>query len=110
MSRGLFREDIFTSAINLSQYESVDHAIQLYDKVLTCIIDKHAPIVNKRVSTKKSAFWNETCQEAVRERRRAKRKHNKDRNNEEFKTAFYEKATDAEIIINNANYNKTFSQ
>ena len=121
-----FREDLFTSALNHSNFKSVDQAVQLYHEVVESILDKHAPLITKRFNVKKSEFWNEDCQNSVRERRRAKRKFSKARAKsqkypeqeelksalEDLKTDYYEKCVDSEIIINRARnsfYDKQFS-
>ena len=95
-----FREDIFTSPINMTSYQSMDTAVELYQKVLEDILQKHAPLVEKKFNKMKSLFWNEECQKAVRERRRAKRRYKKYPENQGFKNDFYERSVDAEIIIN----------
>ena len=70
-------EDIFTSPINLSHYRSMDQAVQLYQEELEILLEKHAPWVKKRFNKIQSLFWNEKCQTAVRERRKAKRRFKK---------------------------------
>ena len=65
-----------------------------------------------KFSTNKSEWWDYTCQEAVRERRRAKRKFKKHPENEHLKSLYGEKSIDAEIVINrvrNLYYDKKLS-
>ena len=95
-----FREDIFTSPINMEAYESIDQAVQMYQDVLSDILKKHAPPVELKLNKLKSPFWNKRCQEAVRERRKARRIFKKNPHNQQLKDNFYEKSVDAEIIIN----------
>ena len=106
-----FREDLFFSEINQEDYKSVDQAVQLYSDVVGKILDKHAPLINKKFTIQKSDFWDEKCQAAVRERRRAKRALDKAKAKktnventviEELKATFHEKSIDAEIVINRA--------
>ena len=116
-----FREDIFFSKLNQGNYESVDQAVQLYSDVVGAVLEKHAPLISKKFTTQKSDFWNDKCQAAVRERRRAKRALVKAKTKisigenidmEEFenlKINHGEKSIDAEIVINRARtdfYNK----
>ena len=95
-----FREDIFTSALNLSEYRSLDEAVQLYNDVLLQLLDKHAPVIVKRFRGVKSAFWDDTCQSARRERRRAERKMKKNPDDPDLKHLHGEKCIDAEATIN----------
>ena len=97
-----FREDIFTSALNLSEYKSLDEAVQLYNDFLLQLLDKHAPVIVKRFRGVKSAFWDDTCQSARRERRKAERKMKKNPDDPDLKHLHGEKCIDAEAIINNA--------
>ena len=99
-----FREDVFTSPLNLSDFRSLDldSAVQLYNDVLQTILDKHAPVVTKKINTGKSPFWNESCQDAVRERRRAKRRLTKNPSDPAARATYHEKSVDAEITINKA--------
>ena len=94
-----FREDIFTSALNLSEYRSLDEAVQLYNDVLLQLLDKHAPVIVKRFRGVKSAFWDDTCQSARRERRRAERKMKKNPDDPDLKHLHGEKCIDAEATI-----------
>ena len=113
---GSFREDLFFSDLNQSEFKSLDHAVELYHTVLQDILDKHAPVISKKFNVRKSEFWNEKCQNAARKRRRAKRGFHKARENvkdhpdqndllvklEEKRTEFYESSIDSGIVINMA--------
>ncbi|KAL5252015.1 hypothetical protein ACHWQZ_G014982 [Mnemiopsis leidyi] len=116
-----FREDLFFSKLNQGNYESVDQAVQLYSDVVGAVLEKHAPLISKKFTTQKSDFWNDKCQAAVRERRRAKRALVKAKTKisigenidmeelENLKINHGEKSIDAEIVINRARtdfYNK----
>ena len=87
-----FRGDIFTSPINMTSYQSMDSAVQLYQEVLEDILQKHAPFVERRFNKLKSLFWNEECQKAVRARTRAKRRYKKYPENQDYKNDFYERS------------------
>ena len=97
-----FREDVFTSALNLSEYKSLDETVQMYNNVLLQLLNKHAPVIVKRFKGTKSEFWDEQCQSARTERRKAKRKMKKNPDDLDLKHLYGEKSIDAEAIINNA--------
>ena len=41
--------DIESSALHASQSLTVDNAVQTYNNVLSCLFDKHAPVINHTV-------------------------------------------------------------
>ena len=110
---------LFTSPLNQSDFLSLDQAVTLYHEVVEGIFDKHAPLITKNFSVQKSEFWDEKCQEAVRTRRRAKRKFDKAKRRfkehqdsqdlktdlEDLRIDFHEKCVDSEIVINRARNN-----
>ncbi|KAL5252011.1 hypothetical protein ACHWQZ_G014978 [Mnemiopsis leidyi] len=64
-------------------------------------------------SKERSEFWNEKCQSARRERRKAKRQSKKHPNDEELRAIHHEKSVDAAITINmarNSYYERMLSQ
>ena len=97
-----FREDIFCSPLNtLSDYGTVDDAVDLYSKIITDLLDKHAPIVRKSFKPSQSPWWDSKCQSAKTEMRRAQR--NKEKNpTDETKAVFKEKLIDKAIAVNRA--------
>ena len=96
------REDIFCSPLNLlSDFGSLDEAVDLYKNELTTLLDKHAPSVTKSFKPQQSPWWNEKCQKAKTEMRRAQRRFRKNRN-DETKLLFQEKLIDKAIIVNRA--------
>ena len=108
-----FRHDIFFSDLNQSVFKSLDDTVDLYLNVLEQLLDKHAPLITRKFCAERSEFWNEKCQNARRERRKAQRKSKKRPDDEELRALHYEKCVDAEITINNARntfYNKLLSQ
>jgi len=96
----LFREDLATSPINTTDLQSLtlDDAVKLYQDVLECLLNKHAPILSRKFRVNKTPWWNAECQKARSERRRAKRNVKDAASKEEYK----EKCIDATIIINKA--------
>ena len=96
-----FREDIFCSPLNLSDFSKldVDESVDLFNEVLSTLLDKHAPEITRTISNKRSDFWNSSCQEAVRERRRAHRKLKKSPHDAECRINHHEKCVDAQVII-----------
>ncbi|KAL5266963.1 hypothetical protein ACHWQZ_G004117 [Mnemiopsis leidyi] len=108
-----FRHDIFSSELNLSEYRSLDETVDMYQQNLERIFDKHAPLITRKFCTERSEFWNEKCQSARRERRKAKRQSKKHPNDEELRAIHHEKSVDAAITINmarNSYYERMLSQ
>ena len=108
-----FRHDIFSSELNLSEYRSLDETVDMYQQNLERIFDKHAPLITRKFCTERSEFWNEKCQSARRERRKAKRQSKKHPNDEELRAFHHEKSVDAAITINmarNSYYERMLSQ
>jgi exonuclease III len=95
-----FRQDLASSPLNTTDLSSLtlDDAVQLYQDVLQCLLDKHAPVLSKKFRINKTPWWDMTCQQARTEKRKAKR-NIKD---EESKETHKEKCIDAAIIINKA--------
>ena len=97
-----FRENLFFSPLNMSDFNSVDHAVEIYNNVLLTILDKHAPLVSKSFKINRSPWWDTKCQEAKREMRKAQRKFNKNPVDPEAKNLFNEKCIDKAIIVDRA--------
>ena len=97
-----FKDDIHNSSLNCSEFPSFEEAVVMYHDVLSCLLNKHAPMISKNFKCSKSSFWNSSCQEAVRIRRQAERKLKKHPNNKKYKIYYKEKCVDAEITINKA--------
>ena len=68
---GKFREDLFCSPINMSNYETLDQASQLFTDVIEGLLDKHAPLVTRKFNLARSPWWDLSCQQAKCEMRRA---------------------------------------
>ena len=99
---GKFKEDMFCSPLNFSDLQSVDQAMQLYHDVLQSLLDKHAPLVSKTFKTTQSPWWNEKCQKARSETRKAQRKLKKNPEDDNVKMIYHEKCIDKAIIIDRA--------
>ena len=97
-----FREDIFFSPINTDDYETVDQATKLFTDVIECLLDKHAPVVNRNFNLTRSPWWDLSCQRAKCEMRRAQRKLSKDTTNNEARVLYNEKCVDKAIIVDRA--------
>ena len=95
----VFKQDLAHSPLNTTDLSSLklDDAVKLYQDVLECLLDKHAPVLSKKFRINKTPWWNITCQEARSEKRKAKR-NIKDA---ESKEIYKEKCIDAAIVINN---------
>ena len=97
-----FREDLFFSPVNFSDFESVEHAVQMYMDTLEGILDKHAPWVSRKFHQNRSPWWDVRCQQARTEARRAQRKSKKNPDNSELLEIYNEKCIDKAIIIDQA--------
>ena len=66
-----FKEDILNSDLrNFEDSLSVDEAVLLYDSVLTKLIDKHSPVIRKKL-IKKATPWLDVELRTLRRKRRA---------------------------------------
>ena len=66
-----FKRDLMSSDLqNFNKDISVDEAINLYDSVLTDIMDKHCPMIKKKI-TKKQTPWIDLELRILRRKRRA---------------------------------------
>ena len=107
-----FREDLFCSPINMSDYQTVDQATCLFNDVIECLLDKHAPLQTHKFRSAKSPWWDDRCQQAKCEMRRAQRKMNKDTTDQDARTVYKEKCVDKAIIVDrtrNLYYDKKLS-
>lgn len=67
----IFKEDLRCSdLVNFSDSLSLDEAVSLYDTVLNSIMDKHCPVIKKRLK-KKPAPWIDLELRILRRKRRA---------------------------------------
>ena len=51
------------------QCQNLNDSIVVYNDILSKIIEKHAPLVQKYIKTSKTPWWNLECQNARRRRR-----------------------------------------
>ena len=71
-----FKDDIRQSILcDPSKFSNVEEALNIYNKELSRILNKHAPLKTFEVNTKSSEWWNSNCQQARKNRRRAERVH-----------------------------------
>ena len=49
---------------NHSKFQSLDHALALYDTVLNSLLYTHAPLRTNRAKTGAAKWWNSKCQQA----------------------------------------------
>jgi hypothetical protein len=78
----------------------LDEAVKLFNDVLEVTLEKHAPLKSGQFRTDRSPWWNSDCQDARREKRKAKRNIKSD--DLESRAHYGEKSIDAAIIINRA--------
>ena len=72
------REDILQSDLCDELPEGLDECVELYNTILTGLMDKRAPVVTRKVQTRNDQWYTqnyEICQEQKRKRRRAERKY-----------------------------------
>ena len=70
------------------QCQNLNDSIVVYNDILSKILEKHAPLVEKYIKTSKTPWWNLECQNARRRRRVFKRGFRKNRSSEN-KSKFY---------------------
>ena len=94
-----FCADILKSTLcSSSTFASLNEAVELYHSTLTEILEKHAPLVQRKFKTNKTPWWSKKCQEARNVRRRAERAFRKDRNHSSA-IRYKECCVDAAITI-----------
>ena len=71
----LFKEDLKKTGINDETFGSSDDAIQALDRTLQNLMDKHCPIIKKRVKChgKRSSWYDDELEKLKQKRRRAER-------------------------------------
>ena len=84
-----------------ASFTSLDDAVELYHDVLECLLNKHAPSISSKFRVNTTPWWNQSCNEAQTEKRRAKRSFDKNGDNES-RSIYKEKCIDAAIIIDRA--------
>jgi len=73
-----FREDLVRSKLLSDPPSDVEELAELYDETLSQLLDKHAPLVRKRVVDRKNCEWfNEEVKKAKEERRLAENRWRK---------------------------------
>ena len=86
----LLRYDLEQSGIVqlVLQCQNLNNSIVVYHDILSKIIEKHAPLVQKYIKTSKTPWWNSECQNARRRRRVFERAFRKNKSREN-KSKFY---------------------
>ena len=70
----LFRSDIRCSKLNdISSFGSIDEACECYNNVLTKLINKHCPLIEKEVKAKHKPWFDEELRNNRRNRRKLER-------------------------------------
>ena len=109
---GNFKEDLFFSPINSTEFTYVNDAVDIYLKTVENLLDKHAPCIQKKFNLRRSPWWNIQCQKARTDARKAQRHHNQDPSNVELKEIYNEKCIDKAFLIDKARnlyYDQKFS-
>lgn len=73
-----FRQDIYRSNLYINPPNTLDDLVDMYNSVLTGLIDKHAPLITRNVTARPNAQWfNNELRIKKRETRRLERKWKK---------------------------------
>ena len=99
-----FKKDIIHQMPKANQLNSLDHAVDSYNSILSSILDKHAPVKTVSFREGKNPWWSAKCQAARSTRRAAERKYKKDKklnspNVNESHLKYTEAQVNAAIII-----------
>lgn len=76
-----FKKDLRDSALNHTNFQSIEEATESLDKVLSELMDKHCPVTKKivKVNAKHSCWFDEELKELRRKRRRLEKRWLKSR-------------------------------
>ena len=79
MSIDLFKIDIKNSCLHNPEmhFSSSDEACSNYSKILKCILDKHCPMIKRKIFNKHEIWFDEELRDFRRRRRKAERKFRK---------------------------------
>ena len=95
-----FKADIVEMMPHPTSLASLDDIIRTYNEVLTNVLDNHAPVKQITVRDRdKPCWWNNTCQTATKDKRRAERLFRKNKSDPERRLDFNEKQVDSSIIL-----------
>ena len=99
-----FKKDIINHMPSANGLNSLDHAIESYNHVLSLVLNKHAPVTTVTFREGKNPWWSASCQIARSARRSAERQYKKDQalnspNLKESHLRYKEAQVDAAIII-----------
>ena len=94
-----FKDDIRNSILcNPAMFLNIENAVDIYESTLTDILNRHAPIVVKKLRYNKNCWWNAKCTNARRTRRKAERKFRKFKNPQD-KSDFKQASKNAAQVI-----------
>ena len=95
----LIKTDIKQSELSsmVMKCQNSNDAANVYNKLLTEIIDKHAPLSEKNFRVSRTPWWNSECQNARRKRRAAERAFRKIKSSQN-KRKYYEACSLAQKI------------
>ena len=75
-----FKEDIVQSELNQPEkFSSLDDTCTLYQETLTELMDKHCPILKKKINPRHHPWFDESLRSLRRKRRQAERKFRKNK-------------------------------
>ena len=99
-----FKSEIVEHIPHVKDIKSLEEAVDLYNDILSNILDKHAPIKTVQFREGKNPWWSSKCQDARNTRRAAERKYKKDRDQEatsvkDSHSRYKEAQVDAAITI-----------
>ena len=103
-----FKMDILKE-LNMHCPSSLHDSTEYFFKMLTNLIEIHAPMKSLKVKKNKNPWWNQKCRDARNKRRRSERYFRKHRCDPVAAQNFKEARIDAAIVINQQrnNYYKT---
>lgn len=71
-----FKKDILDSGIN-GDFTSLEEAVETYNNELTALMDKHCPVIRRKIREKPTPWLDEELRELRKKRRAAERKFRK---------------------------------
>lgn len=84
-----FKSDILkTDLSDVTKFPSLDEAVESYNNVLTRLMDKHCPVIRKKIKKKPTPWLDEELQNLRRRKRAAERKFRKPGSTDKDKQAY----------------------
>lgn len=95
--------DIIDSELCETSNKPCEKQIEIYNKVLTELLDKHAPLKEKTIVSRPCTPWfTSELKAAKQQRRKAERQFNKDRGNPEYRSNLKRTTSKYSSMLNNA--------